>query len=101
MKKLLPIFFLLLSTSLQGCSQARIHNRAFDATFALYAEKGDKSRFVCTATAYEQLPESYHLITAGHCVLGYADNGVTFSVAKTIRSPRRGVKVVKAMRQGS
>lgn len=96
MRKFLATCVLL--SCLLGCrSQQRIHNRAFDATFAVFVETQDEEGFICTATAYERTPNGYHLITAGHCVTGYKD-AVTFSVAKQVNAPRRTVRVVKAQR---
>lgn len=94
MKKLLPLLFLLIA----GCSPKHIHNQAYDATFAVYAEKGEDALAICTATAYEKISTGYRLITAGHCFVGYKEP-ITFSVAKEIDGPRRTVTLVKVLRQ--
>lgn len=71
-----------------------LHQQGYDATFALYAQKGDKVHFLCTATAYEKRGDTYRLITAGHCFTDLVD-GITFSVAKQIGGTRMPVTVLK------
>lgn len=46
------------------------HQRAYDASLALYGEKGDVAHFLCTTTVIAKRPGAYLLLTAGHCVTG-------------------------------
>lgn len=70
----------------------------YNATFALYGQKNGVTHFLCTATAFEQGVNWYHLLSAGHCVKGVPE-GVTFAVSEQVGGELMPVTVVKAIRQ--
>lgn len=100
MKKSLVVFFLSLLLILPSFAaingpKNKLEKRAYDATFALYGQRGSEIHFLCTAVAYEKINGGYHLLSAGHCVKD-APEGVEFGVAEKIGSPIVSIKVLKA-----
>jgi len=85
---------------------SKSHQRAFDASLAVFIDEGDGPRFTCSSTVVAHAASqtstfrnSYLLLTAGHCVLGdgrSADSKYFIAEDLDKKVKFQSVKVVKA-----
>jgi hypothetical protein len=104
MKKFLGVFLTLIFAiaTFAGSVQPPkgFAGKLWSSTLALYASRGPKTQFECTAEPIAKIKGGYRLLTAGHCVqLLPAD--LKFSVAEEIGGPRTPVTLVKAVLDGT
>ncbi len=95
-----------LAQEVDRTKMSKSHQRAFDASLAVFIDEGDGPRFTCSSTVVahaasqtSQYRNSYLLLTAGHCVLGEGRNANSkyFVTEDLVKSAKlQPVKVVKA-----